>query len=837
MSGRDKYNLHLPVVAVLLAAFGTALYRLAAKSLSGDEAFAPDLVSRGVAGVLSASTGSEPHPPLYYLSLSMWLRLTGKSEFALRFLSLLAGLAVVALVYTLSRRLGGRRSALLAATFTAFSPYLTYYSQEVRMFTLATTLAAASAVAFFSALKSNKRRHWALTTAVSAAACYTFYFNLLPAVFLGLLSLAQWARTSKNSDLSKVWRRATIAHLGVAGALLPWLPVAWQQLTAPGVQTWRVFTGPWDMVWRSLLAFELGHAVDPSREPWLLLGGAALGLLWIIGLSASRQFNGVLSETEMRLTLAFYLAFPLFVILILSLIQPLYHERYVIVLFPVFIATAFLAFDTSGAASFPRQEFLNSGTREPSGPPGEKHRRPTFFTKRRLGTGFIVVLLVVAFYGEGRGLAGWYFDRGFSNDDYRAMISYLEPRVRPGDVVIVTPGWVRPAVEYYLRYAPVWRGPVTQLPPSLEGLKLIQVGHISEQGGKGGASAAGNSDDYPINRDATVTALQQLGEVSQRIWLVRVNDTVSDPQAVVLSWLKGNYFELDERWFEGVSYPQLYLFSTRRPPDLSVPSMQQHAAVKLDDSVELLGNDLSPGPVRSGELIHLRLFWKATGKVSENYKVFVHLLDYRRQQWAGVDNQPLMNRRPTKDWLPGEVIVDDYDLLVPNGIPSGLYTLEVGMYDPNTMQRLGKTDIDIGQVVVRRDVVLPPQAQMLSEQLGSLELAGYAGPGSSDLRSPLRFSLYWRALAGQETAYTVFAHLLDASGALVAQSDGPPAGGAFPTTAWPVGDIVEDNREVPLSGLKAGVYKLVIGLYDPATGQRLKSRGGVNHVEMTITLK
>ena len=59
-------------------------------------------------------------------------------------------------------------------------------------------------------------------------------------------------------------------------------------------------------------------------------------------------------------------------------------------------------------------------------------------------------------------------------------------------------------------------------------------------------------------------------------------------------------------------------------------------------------------------------------------------------------------------------------------------------------------------------------------------------------------------------------------GELVAQSDGPPRAGTYPTSIWDAGERVVDERVLVLPpDLPAGRYRLLAGLYDPATGTRL----------------
>jgi hypothetical protein len=83
-------------------------------------------------------------------------------------------------------------------------------------------------------------------------------------------------------------------------------------------------------------------------------------------------------------------------------------------------------------------------------------------------------------------------------------------------------------------------------------------------------------------------------------------------------------------------------------------------------------------------------------------------------------------------------------------------------------------------------------------------------------------TLFWRARKLVPENLKVFAHLLNAKGELVAQRDSEPVGGLRPTSGWEVGEAIEDRLGVLLPNeLPGGDYRIVVGLYDPATGDRL----------------
>lgn len=90
----------------------------------------------------------------------------------------------------------------------------------------------------------------------------------------------------------------------------------------------------------------------------------------------------------------------------------------------------------------------------------------------------------------------------------------------------------------------------------------------------------------------------------------------------------------------------------------------------------------------------------------------------------------------------------------------------------------------------------------------------------------LGVALLWRADAPTDGDQTVFLHLVDGRGRLVAQADGPPDGGAAPTAHVQAGAAVSDARAIAVPrALAPGSYRLSAGLYDPRSGRRLTAGG------------
>ncbi len=85
-----------------------------------------------------------------------------------------------------------------------------------------------------------------------------------------------------------------------------------------------------------------------------------------------------------------------------------------------------------------------------------------------------------------------------------------------------------------------------------------------------------------------------------------------------------------------------------------------------------------------------------------------------------------------------------------------------------------------------------------------------------------RVLLRWQIDAPLPTAYKTTLQLLDSTNQILAQVDSEPAGGARPTTSWQPGETMSDPYGLPIPlASPPGDYRLILALYDPATGVRL----------------
>ena len=111
---------------------------------------------------------------------------------------------------------------------------------------------------------------------------------------------------------------------------------------------------------------------------------------------------------------------------------------------------------------------------------------------------------------------------------------------------------------------------------------------------------------------------------------------------------------------------------------------------------------------------------------------------------------------------------------------------------------------------------------VLGEQI---QILGYTLPneypldGGETIISP---QIYWQAIKPVDGNYTIFVQLLDSNNQFITSFDTQPLQGNYPTSLWQPGEMVVQGVDLTLpEQLPAGTYRLVTGMYNLDTGQRL----------------
>lgn len=205
---------NIPLWGITLSGAFLRLVRIGEPSLWYDELYTVR-VSRLPLSSVIPETLAERDPPFYHLALHFWNQL-GSGDAWVRLLSAGAGIASIWLVYALGRDLFSRRAGLWAAAFTAFSPFLVWYSRDATDYSMAIATAMASLYFLAKAAQRGGRLNWAIYVTVSAAALFTHYYN---AMFL-LAEVPFFLLLQKRHLRLRSWFFCQ-SCLGLA--LLPWL--------------------------------------------------------------------------------------------------------------------------------------------------------------------------------------------------------------------------------------------------------------------------------------------------------------------------------------------------------------------------------------------------------------------------------------------------------------------------------------------------------------------------------------------------------------------------------------------------------------------------------------
>lgn len=247
------------------------------------------------------------------------------------------------------------------------------------------------------------------------------------------------------------------------------------------------------------------------------------------------------------------------------------------------------------------------------------------------------------------------------------------------------------------------------------------------------------------------------------------------------------------------------------PASVAIAHRLDDAGNAVAPGIRLLGDDGLPNTARPGDVLPLTLYWYKE-KTAESIPSFTMRALLRSggtevELWQG---QPVDDRYPSAEWLPGEILADRVRWRVSVDTPPGDYTL---------ILVTGQQEVSLGSVTVADTPRLldPPLVAVPTDANFGGELALY-GYTLSQIDGEYVLELVWRAEREMEKNYKVFVHLVDQSGTILAQRDLMPLNDTYPTTLWLSGEYVIDTYRLPIL---PGSAALRIGLYDPVTAERL----------------
>jgi hypothetical protein len=255
-------------------------------------------------------------------------------------------------------------------------------------------------------------------------------------------------------------------------------------------------------------------------------------------------------------------------------------------------------------------------------------------------------------------------------------------------------------------------------------------------------------------------------------------------------------------------------------------------------TIRLIGYDLPRTTFAPGETITLTTYTESIYPPSATVGWRAELLTRDGTVVSQAAGDPFANKFPVQRWSPGRIARDLWLLPIDANAPPGIYAVQLGLYrrvdgdfvdvhtlpDPYALQQQHWSAAPLTQIKIP---LRPPSADELRAatplraRVGESFLLSHYALRTDAATRVAHLTLYWQSVAKTEKNYTVFVHLLDSNGKIIAQKDAPPARGDYPTSIWDAQEIVTDSYELAIPADARAPLSLAIGMYEQPGLKRL----------------
>lgn len=381
--------LSLTVIGALLR-----FYHLGYNSLWLDEAATHTFASLSLAGIWQLTT-SEINPPLFHW-IEHFMLFAGDNETILRFVPALAGVLTIPLIYIIGREFFDRNVGIIAASAVAFSPFLIFYSQEARAYSLMLFFVASAMIFYLRALREKDLKDWILFGILSALAFWTHFYSI---VIIGALIL--YALGLQLLKARENMKNLRMIGFGIIVLIIGCLPLV--------ISAIRLFIS------RSSAPPSFGiQGIDLIYATFLQMSGSEIGMYLFVLLFAVGITQAFITDRNKGIFLVSTTALVFIMSVILSYKIPMV-PRYLIFFDLIFVL---------GIAFTYRTVYSLWNSRS------------------------VVYLFLVFFVVVGAPVLTGYYS-GFSKDDWRGFSTTMAQTAKPGDLIVSVPNYVAQPFDYY----------------------------------------------------------------------------------------------------------------------------------------------------------------------------------------------------------------------------------------------------------------------------------------------------------------------------------------------------------------------------------------------------
>lgn len=357
-------------------------------------------------GMITEYAKADFHPPGYFIILWMWAKIFGTSEIAVRMPSVIFGVLTVYVIYLIGKNLHSKTLGFLSAFLLAINPLHVYYSQEARMYSLATLAVSLNVLFFIKLIKREKINPLFLIAGnfLVLLSDYVSYF-IFPAQFIFLLTL-------KKKEVIKKWFTQLLFALLLFSI---WSPIFLNQLnvgsvTSDRLPAWKLIVGGFDFkaVPLTFVKFIIGRISYPDKFIYaVVLLPVSLLFLFII-------FRGIKFVKGLeRSLLIIWLGIPIILGTIISFIVPIFSYFRMLFILPPFVFTVAL-----GIISF----------------------------KSRLRIIILVIVTLIQLYST----SVYLFNPSYQREDWKGLVNFLISNGKNSLILFESSGTL-PPFDYYAK--------------------------------------------------------------------------------------------------------------------------------------------------------------------------------------------------------------------------------------------------------------------------------------------------------------------------------------------------------------------------------------------------
>lgn len=383
-------------VVGLLTAIGCALrlYQLGFNSIWLDEAYTISIAWMSLAAAWTLISTTDFMPPLFYW-LEHYMLVLGDSEYIVRLLPAVFGTLTIPIIYLVGKEFADEFAGIIIAGAFTFSPFLIYYSQEARSYSMVLLFCAILMLAYLHAIKTNGYLSWFICSIIATLAFWTHFYS-----FVFIAPLVIFAIYKNRSDIIPL--------------IMP--IILWVGLTSP------LLVGIYNLILIRTSSNTFGNrGIDVILQFFAQMSGfsnyAMLVFLFLFGFGMVWIWE---KDNEKALILVWLIVSAFGISMFLAPIMPMQPRYYIFLTIPFFLGVSL---------SYRAIMDVIPKTKE-------------------YGPACVAIGLVLCL-----ALAGlpFYFDyyQNYTKEDWRGFSADLTGITKSGDFVILVPGYLESPFNYY----------------------------------------------------------------------------------------------------------------------------------------------------------------------------------------------------------------------------------------------------------------------------------------------------------------------------------------------------------------------------------------------------